>query len=106
MSCGVGCRRDSDPELLWLWCRPVATAQIRPLGWEHPYAAEAALEKAKRQNKQTNKKKHFAWIFQIKPAHTSKLASDLNARSGKRFYLCGIRFAEPRTPLGIESAFR
>ena len=22
MSCGVGRRRSSDPELLWLWCRP------------------------------------------------------------------------------------
>ena len=38
-----------DPALLWLWCRPVATAPIRPLAWEPPYAAGAALEKAKRQ---------------------------------------------------------
>ena len=28
MSCGVGHRRGSDPALLWLWCRPVATALI------------------------------------------------------------------------------
>ena len=56
MSCGVGCRHSSDPVLLWLWCRPVATAPIRPLAWEPPYAAGAALEKAKRQKtKQTNK---------------------------------------------------
>ena len=34
MSCGVGCRRSSDPALLlWLWRRPVATAPIRPLAW-------------------------------------------------------------------------
>ena len=33
VSCGVGCRRGSDPELLWLWCRPVAAALIRPLAW-------------------------------------------------------------------------
>ena len=26
MSCGVGCRRGSDLALLWLWCRPAATA--------------------------------------------------------------------------------
>ena len=32
MSCGVGCRRGSDPELLWLWRRPVATDLIGPLG--------------------------------------------------------------------------
>ena len=42
MSCG------SDPILLWLWHRLVATAQIRPLAWEPPYATEAALEMAKR----------------------------------------------------------
>ena len=45
MSCGVGCRRCSDPALLWLWPRPVATAPIRPLAWEPPYAAGAAQEK-------------------------------------------------------------
>ena len=42
LSCGVGCRRSSDPELLWLWCRPVTTALIRPLAWEPPYAAGVA----------------------------------------------------------------
>ena len=51
MSCGVRCRRGLDPELLWLWRRPVATALIRPLAWEPPYAVGAALEKAKRQKK-------------------------------------------------------
>ena len=49
MSCGVGCRHGSDPMLLWLWRRLVATAPIRPLAWEPPYAAGAALGKAKRQ---------------------------------------------------------
>ena len=48
MSCGVGCRRSLDPALLWLRRKPVATAPIRPLAWEPPYAAGAALEKAKR----------------------------------------------------------
>ena len=47
MSCGVGCRRGLDPELPWLWPRPAATAPIRPLAWEPPYAAGAALEKTK-----------------------------------------------------------
>ena len=28
VSCGVGCRCGSDPELLWLWCRLEATALI------------------------------------------------------------------------------
>ena len=51
MSCGVGHRRGSDPELLWLWRRSAATAPIRPLAWEPPYATGVALEKAKRQKK-------------------------------------------------------
>ena len=51
VSCGVGHRRGSDSALLWLWRRPVAMAPIRPLAWESPYAAEAALEMAKRTNK-------------------------------------------------------
>ena len=37
--------------MLWLWHRPVATAPIRPLAWEPPYAVGAALK-----NKQTKKK--------------------------------------------------
>ena len=47
VSCGVGRRRGSDPALLWLWRRLVATAPIRPLAWEPPYAARAAQEMAK-----------------------------------------------------------
>ena len=43
MSCGVDHRHSSDPE--WMVRRPVATAPIRPLGWEPPYAAGAALKK-------------------------------------------------------------
>ena len=49
VSCGVGHRHGSDPVLLWLWHRPAATARIKPLAWEPPYAAGAAQEKAKRQ---------------------------------------------------------
>ena len=45
--------------MLWLWCRPVATAPIRPLAWEPPYAAGVALEKAKRQKE----KKKFESCF-------------------------------------------
>ena len=47
MSCGVDCRRGSNPALLWLWHGPVATAPIQPLGWEPPYAVGAAQEMAK-----------------------------------------------------------
>ena len=51
MSYGVGHRHGSDLMLLWLWGRPAAAALIGPLAWEPPYAAGAAQEIAKRQNK-------------------------------------------------------
>ena len=54
MSCDVGCRRGSDPTLLWLWHRPAAAAPIRLLAWELPYASGAALKKKK-------KKKSRVW---------------------------------------------
>ena len=47
----------SDPALLWLWRRPVATAPIRPLAWEPPYAEGAALEKEKKTKKKKKRKK-------------------------------------------------
>ena len=37
-----------DLALLWLWCRPAATAPIRPLAREPPYTMSAALEKDKK----------------------------------------------------------
>ena len=40
MSCSVGCRSG----IAWLWCTPAATALIRPLAWEPPYAAGVALK--------------------------------------------------------------
>ena len=51
LPCGVGRICGSDPTLLWLWCRPVATAPIGPLAWEHPYAAGAAQEIAKKRKR-------------------------------------------------------
>ena len=57
MSCGVGRRGGSDLVLLWLWRRPAATAPIRPLAWEPPYATGAAPQRQKaKTNKQTKKK--------------------------------------------------
>ena len=53
VSCGVGRRCGSEPELLWLWCRPAAIAPIGPLAWELPYAMGMAL-KSKKQNKTKN----------------------------------------------------
>ena len=39
VSHGVGCKHNSDPKLLWLWCRLAAAALI------FPYAAGLALKK-------------------------------------------------------------
>ena len=44
MSCGMGHRHDSDPALLWLWCRLAAIAPTGPLAREPPYATGVALK--------------------------------------------------------------
>ena len=62
MSCGVGHRRGSDPELLWLQRRPAAIAPVRSLGWEPPYAAGAALEKDKKQKQKKTRKEDKKYI--------------------------------------------
>ena len=51
MSCGVGHRCSSDLTLLWLWYRPMATAQIGHLAWEPPYAKGVALKRQKKKIK-------------------------------------------------------
>ena len=48
MSCGTGRRHSSDLALLWLRCRPAATAPIRPLAWELSCAMGAALKRQKK----------------------------------------------------------
>ena len=57
VSRGVGHRCSWEPELLLLWlcCRPAATALIGPLAWEPPYAEGVALEKTERPKKEINK---------------------------------------------------
>ena len=58
MNCGVGCRRGSDTVLLWMWCRPVATAPIRPQPGKLHMPRGAALENDK---KKTKKKYNRRW---------------------------------------------
>ena len=57
MSWGVGHRRSSDPQLLWLWCRPAAVAPIGPLAWEPPYAKGAALKSRKKKKRKKKKER-------------------------------------------------
>ena len=54
MSCGVGYRHGSDPELMSLWYKPAAVALVPPLAWELTYAASVAL---KSKTKEEKKKK-------------------------------------------------
>ena len=56
MSCGVGRRCGLDPVLLWLWCRPVATAPIGPLAWEPPHAEGSGPRNGKKQQQQQKQK--------------------------------------------------
>ena len=63
MSCGVGHRCDLDPTLLCLWHRLAATAPIRPLALEPPYAVGAALEKTKRQKIKCWISHVIYWLF-------------------------------------------
>ena len=57
VSHGVGRRHGPGLALLWLWCRPVAAAPIRPLAWEPPDAVGAALRQQQQQNV------NFRWEF-------------------------------------------
>ena len=60
MRYGVGHRRSPDLALLWLWCRPAAVALIRPLAWEPPHAAGAALQ---RQEKKRKRFRNQGWRY-------------------------------------------
>ena len=69
MSCGIDSRRGLDLALLWLWCRLAAIAAIRPLTWEPPCAAGAALKRPKKKKKKCplyNLSVYFQWqYFQV-----------------------------------------
>ena len=52
MTCGVGGKHGLDLALLWLWCRPAATALICPLAWELPHASGATLKRLKKKEEE------------------------------------------------------
>ena len=81
VSCGVGCRRSSDPVLLWLWLRPVATALIRPPAWEPPFPMGAAQEMAKRQKKKKKRDGHVLLLSASNPTSNSVLGMGRAPRS-------------------------
>ena len=51
MNCGVSRGRSLDLVSLWLWCRPVAVAPIRPRAWEPPCATGVTLKSKKTKTK-------------------------------------------------------
>ena len=63
MSCGIGNRHSSDLVLLCLWCREVATALIKPLAWEPPYAVGSAQERKKERKKEREKEGNAKWLI-------------------------------------------
>ena len=89
MSYGVGHRHCWDPALLWLWCRLAATAPIRPLTWEPPYAVRVAQEMAKKPQKKPTKgnvqngRKLFQ-VMQLIRAYSLEYTNNLDNSTGKK----------------------
>ena len=84
MSYGIGCRRSSDPALLWLWCRPAAVAQW--VGWESPYAMGAALKK---KNKKKNANTMGMQSLKIRLRET--LQDTKRITKPKKKGICGLK---------------
>ena len=65
MSCGLVHRCGLDLVLLWLWHRLAATALMRSLAWELPYAAGVALKRKKDQKKKKKIKGEACFIASL-----------------------------------------
>ena len=67
VSCGVDRRHGSDPQLLWLWCRPEAIAPIRPLAgnlympWVRPRKDRKKEREREREREKDRQKERGAW---------------------------------------------
>ena len=103
MSCGVGCRRGSDPALLWLWRRPVATALIRTLAWEPSYAARVAQEMAKRQKKK-KKELQLPATATARATQDPSHVSDLYRSSQQCWILNPLSEARDRTRVLVDTS--
>ena len=58
--------------LLWLWCKLAATALIRPLAWEPPYATDVALKRQK--TKKKKKENNGGYYFGAQPLDMNLLS--------------------------------
>ena len=52
-----------DLALVWLWHRPMATAQNGPHAWEPPYAVGEALKRRKDQKTKQTKKNYMPALY-------------------------------------------
>ena len=66
MSCGVAHRCGSDMMLLWLCCGLAATALIRALAWELPYATKVALKIQKKKRKERKENSSLPMLIPLK----------------------------------------
>ena len=62
----VGGRCSLGMALLWLWCRPVATAPIQTLAQDHPQAAGVALKRKKKKKNQVERRYKTTFDFDFK----------------------------------------
>ena len=90
MSCGVGPRCGWDPTLLWLWYRPVASAQIGPLAWDPPYATGAALKTKGKTNKRTYETQNLrnSYSFQVTYEILTKMDHMLGHKASLKSQFC------------------
>ena len=77
MSCGVGHRLGSDPELLWLCCRPVAKTPIRPLVWELTYVAGVTLKRKGKKKKERERERNKQQRTKHAPCFLINICFDL-----------------------------
>ena len=89
MTCGIGHICSLDPALLWLWLwrRPAATALIRLLAWEPPYATGAALEKTKKQKNKQKNHMHTKTKTKDMNKHYMNIHAKSSAESGHKVLL-------------------
>ena len=71
MSCGVGGRHSSDLALLWLWCRPAATAPDWTPSLGTSMCCKSSPKKIKKKKQKTKNKGQslklslWSYVFQI-----------------------------------------
>ena len=51
-----------EPAMIWMWCRPAATAPIQPLAWKLMYAKSEALQSKKKKKKKVKSIYHVGLL--------------------------------------------